>query len=103
MYAKTASEVVSFGIEYGGDLAVGDTLAISEWTAPSGVVLGADFINAEPVPLRRRAIPAQHLAVVSVSGGALNRFYDVTNVVTTAAGETFERRFRIHIKSAFLL
>lgn len=102
LYTKTPGEVLSFGIEYSGDLAVGDTLATSAWSA-TGVTLAANAINTTPVTLRRRTIPARHLAVVLIGGGALSRFYDITNVVTTADGETFERRFRLNVKNAALL
>lgn len=103
VYTKSPNESLGFGVEYTNDLAVGDTLSSSTWQAPGGLSLGSSYINQEPTPLQRRVIPAQHLAVVSIGGGTANRFYDVTNVVVTAFGETMERRFRIHVKQSALL
>lgn len=101
-HAKTGNEVLAYGIEYSGDLALGDTLTSVSWAAPSAITLSAGSINATPVALRRRTIPAGQLAIVMIGGGTVNRFYDITNLVTTAQGETLERRFRLQIKNTLL-
>lgn len=80
LQTKGASEVLPVLFNLASALATNDTIATTTWTAtPSGLTFGTETDTTTT-------------AQVLVSGGTAGRFYEITLVATTEAGQTHERK-----------
>lgn len=78
---KDPADVDAFRIDWSQYL-TNDSIASSAWTAGAGIVVDSDtFIALQ--------------TTVWLSGGVAGTTYTVTNTITTNAGRTLERSFRV--------
>ena len=84
MLLKTEAEVLDYGVDWSGWLETGDQIQTSSWAVEAGLTVGGQ----------------QHddaSATIWLSGGAAGTRYWVTNRITTTAGRTAERAFRLRV------
>jgi len=84
---KNPGETIDFAIDYSDSLEDGETITNSTWSVPSG-------LNQESSSIIDGGTNAQ----IVLSGGALNKAYDVKNTATTSGGSvqrTFVRTIRV--------
>lgn len=88
---KDPTEVLDYGIDYTAlfnEVTPADSISLSAWAvSPTGeLLIDSSGTNG-------------NIAEVWLSGGVLNRKYDVTNTVTTTNGRVFERTIKVTMKN----
>ena len=81
---KNPGSVVDVQISWSSYLAPGDYIVTSNWLGPGGIGLGSSTYT-------------QNSASVRVSGGISGINYAITNVITTATGQTQVRRVEVEV------
>ena len=81
---KNPNSVVDVQISWASYLAPGDYIVTSNWLGPGGIGLGSSTYT-------------QNSASVRVSGGISGINYAITNVITTATGQTQVRRVEVEV------
>lgn len=75
----------SFPLDWQDALAAADSISVSQWTVPPGLVLEGSAISGKKTSVR-------------LSGGTDNTDYLVVNRITLASGEDEERTIRIAVR-----
>lgn len=83
---KTPNEVKDYSIDWTDRLA-GDTISTSAFTVPSGITLDSQTNDTTS-------------STAWISGGTDGTDYNVTCLVTTAGGRTYEWPIRIQVRDA---
>ena len=81
---KNPASVVDIQISWASYLAPGDYILNSSWFGPGGIGLGSSTYT-------------QNSASVRVSGGISGTNYAITNLITTALGQTAVRRVEVEV------
>lgn len=80
---KGDEEVLDYSVNWSTWLsAQEDSIATSTWRVPAGLTQVSDQATTDS-------------AVVKISGGIPDELYEITNIITTAAGLTAERTMKI--------
>lgn len=83
--AQSVGARLNYVLDYSADLAAGDALTSSVWTAPDGITLsGASYTNSA--------------ATIIVSGGTAGLWYDIENRATGTTGLIYAGSLRIYIQ-----
>lgn len=86
-YVKDPGAVLDYSINWaGGYLQGGETLASSIWT-----IFPADMTQSS-------AANTTSVASITVSGGAAEQIYQLTNRITTSQGRTDERSITVRVE-----
>lgn len=83
-YNKAPDEVLDITNDWTLQLADGDTISASTWTAPTGITVDSDSATTTE-------------AVVWLSGGTLGQAYALLNHITTAGGRELEQSINVVI------
>lgn len=85
---KDPQDVVDYPVEWADVLELdGDTLTSATWTFPEGLTKQADAI-------------AGTQAVVWIAGGTDGERYEISCLVVTAGGRTYDRTFSIVVRQS---
>lgn len=84
--AKDPGEDLDYRLNWASVLPSGDTIVSSTWTVPTGLTGHSQAFSTTTT-------------TIWLSGGTVNVNYTLTNVVTTAAGRTFERDVILKVKN----
>ena len=83
---KDPAAYLDYGFDWSDYLVSGETLSVSVWTVPTGLVEGsAQLADTE--------------TKIWISGGTAGTTYIVANKVTTSAGRIDERSFNIVVEN----
>jgi hypothetical protein len=82
---KDPDEILDYAIDWTARLG-GDTVAQSQWIMPTGLTKDSD--SKSPT-----------MTIIWLSGGTLNKTYDVLNRVITTGGRTFDQTVRLKVKT----
>lgn len=80
---KDPSAVISYEVDWSGQLATGELISTSVWTLSAGITKESDGITA-----------GQLEVTIVLSGGTTGTTYLLTNHITTNQGLEFERSYR---------
>lgn len=92
---RAPDAIRTYGLDWSGTLASGDTLASVAWTVPAGLTLVSQGANSEIVTEGRNSYAAGTLALVRLSGGTAGTDYTLTCAVVTAQGDRDSRSVRL--------
>jgi len=82
---KDPDDVLDYSRPWGKWLATGETITTSSWIVPTGITKGSDTYDDTS-------------ATIWLSGGVAGGDYLITNRITTSAGRTVDRTFRIQVR-----
>lgn len=85
--SKDPDEVLDYAINWDARIAEDDEITTSTWIVPTGITKNSDSFDADT-----------SLAVIWLSGGALNKDYEFTNRIVTAGGRTMDQSVRLSIR-----
>ena len=80
-FLKDPDSTVDFAVNWSNWLDV-DTIATSVWLTPDGITKDTDTNSTT-------------LTTIWLSGGVLGKLYTITNRITTAAGRTADKSFKV--------
>lgn len=92
---RAPDAIRTYGLDWSGTLATGDTLASVAWTVPAGLTLVSQGVNSSAVAEGRYSYAAGTLAMVRLSGGLAGADYTLTCAVVTAQGDRDSRTVRL--------
>jgi hypothetical protein len=77
-YIKDPDAVLDYGFDWSDWLAIGETIATSTWTVPTGITKDSSSNSTTAT-------------VVWMSGGTAGQTYELVNRIVTSAGRTEDR------------
>lgn len=83
---KDPDETLDYKIEWEDRLGDGDTIQVSTWIVPPGLVQNSNSLTTDTT-------------TVWLSGGTVSETYTVTNRVTTAQGRIMDQSARLQISA----
>lgn len=89
MILKSPNESYSFTVEWAADLG-SDTISTSVWTLETGITNDTDSHDSGTT------------TTINLSGGTAGKTYTLTNQITTAAGDVFEKDIFIKVQNQIL-
>ena len=84
--SKAPAEEIDYGVDWSAVLEAGDTITASTWSVPEGLTKGAEGLTGATTK-------------VFLSGGELDRSYDVVNVIETSGGRTYQETIRLYVRA----
>ena len=83
--AKDPDEVADYAVDWTPRLGA-DTVSQSTWIVPTGITMDSE--SKTPT-----------MTIIWLSGGTLNKSYDVSNRIITSGGRTWDQTVRLKIKA----
>ena len=83
-FTKDPDATLDYQVDW-SDWLGGDTISTSSWNVPNGITLDTDTNTTTT-------------ATAWLSGGSVNKSYEITNRIVTAGGRTDDRTITINVK-----
>jgi len=84
MLCKAPNDNYSYSVDWSNELGV-DTINGSTWTLESGITNDGDSYT-------------DSVSTIDLSGGTLGKAYEMTNNITTAGGDIYEKKLYIKVQ-----